>query len=414
MLHPARQLATRSLADYRQFLDAGLYQEVRQLAGNMQGARILHINSAPKLGGVAALLNGVVPLLNGLGMHAEWQPLEALPTDIYIVTKSIHNGLQGHPHNLKPDEWQSFEDFNRKLASQIRPDEWDFIIVHDHQLAPLLQFVPERGKATKWIWRSHVDSTQPNEQYLKKFLGYLKPYDAVIFTMRDFIFKGLHNREILVSNVAIDPLAVKNQPLPKSQALSIVRKLGIDVKRPLITQVSRFDPWKDHVGLVKAWRQAAEKVLGLQLALVADFSLRDKQGLRIQQDVLAEIDGHKDVFVFSNRTKDLEVKALVSLSNVVIQKSTREGFGLTISEALWAGVPVIGGNVGGIRLQIIDGQTGYLVKTAQQCAEKIVTIISDPNLAKRLSDAGHEHVRKNFLVPRLIRDELALMIRLKG
>ncbi len=407
----ANRLPARPTTDYRQFLDADLYQDIRQLAEQLHGARILHINSAPKLGGVAALLNGLIPLQRGLGLQAEWQSLDGLPTDVYQISKSIHNGLQGHSHNLTGAEWQVFEDFNRQLASEVNVDEWDFIIVHDHQLAPLLQFMPRRGKA-KWLWRSHIDSTKPNSHYLQKFLGYTRPYDALIFTMKEFVFKGLSNKNVVVSPVAIDPLALKNQPMPRARALAVAKKLGIDAKRPLITQVSRFDPWKDHLGVVEAWRLAAEQIPGLQLVLIADFSPRDQQGLRIQKAVLAAINGHKDAMVFSNQTDNGEVKAIISLSNVVLQKSLREGFGLTISESLWAGIPVIGGDVGGIRLQVIDGQTGYLVDTAQQCAEKIVALIRDPALARRLGNAGHEHIRKNFLVPRLLRDELVLMNQL--
>ena len=409
MFQPASQLATRSLDDYRQFLSGEIYKEIRELTEQLHGARILHINSAPKLGGVVAILNGLVPLLNGLGLHAEWRPLEGLPDDVYAVTKSIHNGLQGHPHNLTAAEWRLFEDFNRNLAQEVNADEWDFIVVHDHQLAPLLQFMPAgKGKA-KWLWRSHIDSTQPNEEYLKKFRAYVEPYDALLFSVKDFVFKGLQNDNIVVSPVAIDPLSLKNQPILRTQALAVAKKLGIDARKPIITQVSRFDPWKDHLGVVEAWRMAAKQIPGLQLVLVADFSLRDQQGLRIQKEVLAAVNNHPDAHVFSNQTDNQDVKALVSLSDVVLQKSIREGFGLTVAEAMWAGVPVVGGNVGGIKIQIVDGQTGYLVDTVEQCAEKIVALINNPVMARQMTKAGHEHVKKNFLIPRLLRDDLAVM-----
>ena len=252
MLHPVH-VGLRNFAEYRSVIDAKLFTQIRNLAQRLAGLRVLHINSNPSRGGVAEMLGSSVPLLRDLGINAHWHSIKNVPLNFYSITKHIHNGLQGDLRKLETKQWQLYENFNRRLAKSLRPEEWDFIFVHDHQPAAALSFLPNKGSA-KWLWRSHIDSTKPNPSYQQRYLRYLKPYDGALFTLPAYVFKNFHPTHLMISPPAIDPFSSKNLPIKKSHASKIVATFGINPKLPFVSQVSRLDPWKDLPGVVKAWQ----------------------------------------------------------------------------------------------------------------------------------------------------------------
>jgi len=400
----------KKLRAYRGIIDDKLYDEIVSLAKDLRGVRVLHINSTATRGGIPEILGSEVPLLKDLGIKADWQIFD-MPTDVYAITKYLHNGLQGSTKKLDSKGWKRYEKFNKELAKYIKPDDWDVIFVHDSQPAAVLSHMKNKGKA-KWLWRCHVDLTKPGPDYQKRFINYLQDYDGAIFHAPEYGLAGHKPANLLISAAAIDPLSPKNKLMSKTEARKILRSFGIDTKRPIVTQLSRFDPWKDMPGAVTAWQIAKQKVPGLQLIIVGMVSSNDAQGQAILDKVRRLTKGQPDVHLFINDISGRGTKAFFVASDVMLQKSIREGFSLIVSEALWSSTPVIGGNVGGIRLQIVNGKNGYMVNNVKELAERIVKIIQDPQMAKKMGKFGHEYVKQNFLLPRLLRDELRFMRKL--
>lgn len=384
------------------------------MAGKLKGARVLHVNATSAGGGVAEILRSELPLLQDLGLAVSWQVLEP-QVDFFTVTKQIHNGLQGDAKNLSPQQWQLYEDYNRELAGHIDAAQWDFIKIHDPQPAAALEMMPIRQAkvtGTKWIWRCHIDSKHANPSYRDRFVRYLAPYDGLVFTMRKYLLEGLEPKKLAVIPMAIDPLADKNRLMDPIVAREIVRRFGIDPDRPLVCQVSRFDPWKDPLGVIEAWTLARREVPGLQLALVGDSSSDDPEGAVVLERVSQAAEGKADLFVLADRADDRAVRAFQTHADVIIQKSLREGFGLTVTEALWAGRPVIGTDVGGIPLQVEDGRSGYLISGPAEAAKRTAELIKNPQRAAAMGRYGHDSVKAKFLTPRLIRDDLKFMLEL--
>jgi trehalose synthase len=405
------EVQPNTLAFYKGIIPPYLYEEIGRLAKNLKGIRLLHVSSTPGRGGVAQIISREVPLLQDMGIHAEWVTPAAMPPEIYHITKRIHNGLQGNEAPLTPTEWKQFEIFNKESSRSINAKGWDAIFVQDYQPAPIIRLLKPDAKA-KWLWRSHVDSPDPQESYAGRFIGYVKPCDAVIFTTKESVFTKNGPEHTYVSPVAIDPLSPKNKEMSMQEARGVVASFGIDVSRPFVTQVSRFDPWKDIPGVIRAWLMAKKEVPDLQLVLAGTLAKDDVQGHSIVKEVRSLLEGKKDAHVLVNSVTGTITKAFQTASNVVLQKSLREGFGLTVSEAMWSGTPVIGGNAGGIRIQIIHGKNGYLVNSAEECANYITKLINNPKLAAKMGKQGKEHVRKHFLLPRLVRDELKILNKL--
>lgn len=402
------ELPARKFEDYRGIISDSLYSDVLDLGRRLAGKRILFLSATHSGGGVAELLKPEVALLQDLGIAAEWWTLKA-PKSFFEITKQIHNGLQGDRINLKPSQWDAYEDFNHRLGSHLAAGSWDFIVVHDPQPAAVAKLIPDRG-AARWIWRCHIDTKHANPHYLRRFIPYWNEYDGSVFTMAKFVPEGYMPKHLAVIPVAIDPLNAKNTPMTKAAAAEIVAGFGVDVKKPLVTQVSRFDPWKDPLGVVEAWKLAKEQLPDLQLALVGDMAADDPQGRVILRGVEAVSVGQPDLFVIAGRADDRAVQAFQTHSNVILQKSLREGFGLTVAEALWAKTPVIGGAVGGIPLQVIEGKSGYLVTNSQAAAARMVQLVRDPDRAKSMGEYGHELVKQKFLLPRMIRDDLLFFL----
>jgi len=404
-------LVEKSLADFAEVVGDDQIDRIRELAAPLQGARVLHVNATAYGGGVAELLATHIPLLRNVGVNAEWQVIHG-SDEFFSVTKTVHNALQGAEVEWTPEMEKIYLDKVRENAALIE-GEWDYVVIHDPQPAALLSYLqdsPINRPDTKWIWRCHIDLTNVNEQVWNFFRPYVEMHDASVWTMQQFVPEAFTMDKILIAPPCIDPLSVKNIQLPELVSREICKKYGIDVNRPLMTQVSRFDPWKDPLGVLEAYRMVREQVPGLQLLLAGSMATDDPEGFQIWQDIEKAREDDPDVHLLSNlqQVGNVEINAFYAESDVVLQKSLREGFGLTVSEALWKGRPVIGGAVGGITMQIQDGVSGYLVNSVQEAADRALELLADPKKADAMGAAGKEWVRENFLSTRELRDWLGL------
>jgi trehalose synthase len=403
----------KSLADYATLATRGLMDEIRALAEPLAGARVLELSATAFGGGVAEIQYTLVPLMQDAGLDVEWRIIRGAD-EFFAATKTIHNALQGNPQGLTDAQRACFSDFQELNAREIEIDDYDFVVVHDPQPIGVIDYLG--GGGAKWAWRGHIDFSTPNDDVLDFLLPSLRRYDAAIFHLAEYV----PNREGLPPCViwppAIDPLAPKNMALSPEDAAYIVDQFGIDIGRPLLTQVSRFDPWKDPLGVIDAYRLVKEEAAGVQLALVGSMAHDDPEGMEYWDQTVAYADGDPDIFILSNLNNvgSVEINAFQVHSAAVIQKSIKEGFGLTVSEALWKSRPTVAGNVGGIVTQIENGRTGWLVDSSEDCAAACLEILADPGAARELALAGKEHVRRRFLTPRLLRDRLALFNRLVG
>ncbi len=403
----------KSLGDYATLASRGLMDEIRRLAEPLQGVRVVHVSATAFGGGVAEINYTLVPLMADAGLEVEWRIIRGAD-DFFAVTKAIHNGLQGDPRPLTAAEQETFMHFNAANAADLAADDYDFVIVHDPQPVALIDSFPERS--AKWIWRGHIDFSTPNNEVLNVLLPSMRQYDATIFHMPEYVPHADGLARVAIWPPAIDPLMPKNMMLSPEDAAYIVDQFGIDVERPLLTQVSRFDPWKDPLGVIDAYRQVRARVPGVQLALVGSMAHDDPEGWEYYHRTLEHADGDPDVFILSNMNNvgAVEVNAFQAHSRVLIQKSTKEGFGLTVTEALWKARPIVAGRVGGIVTQIADGETGWLVDSVEECAEACIEILGDPGEARARALKGKEYVRRHFLTPRLLRDWLVLFNKLAG
>jgi trehalose synthase len=402
----------KSLRDYATLATRGLMEQIRSLSEPLAGKRVLHLSATAFGGGVAEINYTLVPLMIDAGLDTEWQIIHGAD-EFFDVTKTIHNALQGNPQGLTEEQEEVYRRYNELNAARLE-GEYDFIIVHDPQPAAMRDHFPR--SETQWIWRCHIDLSTPNEDVLGFLLPSLVRYDATVFHRREYAPQAGDLPMAAIWPPAIDPLAPKNMALSPEDASYIVDQFGIDVRRPLITQVSRFDPWKDPLGVIDAYRLVKEAHPDVQLALVGSMAHDDPEGWDFYNQTVSYAGGDPDVYILSNLNNigAVEVNAFQVHSAAVLQKSIKEGFGLTVSEALWKARPTVGGRVGGIVDQIEDGVTGWLVDTSTECAEACVSILRDPAAARERALRGKEHVRRNFLTPRLLRDWLVLFNRLLG
>jgi len=403
--------AQKTLADYTHIVGRPLVEEIRELAAPLQGKRVVHVSATAFGGGVAEILYTLVPLMRDVGLECEWQVIYGRE-EFFNATKLMHNALQGAPEDLDADSWATWERYNEMNAREL-VGGWDVCLVHDPQPAALYTLVPEKSRG--WLWRCHIDMSSPNPATIERLLPYIRDYPQSVFHVVDYVPRGMDGHVNIVPP-AIDPLTPKNMALAPEDASYVCAQFGIDVDRPLMTQVSRFDPWKDPLGVIDAYRLVKERFPSVQLALVGSMASDDPEGWDFFNATIAHADGDPDIHILNNfnNVGAIEVNAFQSQSDVLIQKSTREGFGLTVTEAIWKARPFIGGNVGGIPLQIENGVSGYLVDSVQACADRAFDILQDPALGKTLGRRGKEHVRKHFLTPRYLRDYLRIFTELLG
>ena len=408
MLQPV-SLAQKHLNDYASLVGRALIEEIRERAGRLQGKRILHLSATAFGGGVAEILYTLVPLMTDVGLDCEWHVIYGRE-EFFNATKVMHNALQGNPQDLDDEQWDTWMRYNEINAAELS-DEWDVCIVHDPQPAAVAALVPDKSR--HWIWRCHIDLSTPNPATLGRLMPHLEPYECAVFHIPEYVPAGVDGRAHTMPP-AIDPLAPKNMAFSPEDAVYICDQFGIDVDRPLLCQVSRFDPWKDPLGVIDAYRIVKEQIPEVQLALVGSMATDDPEGWDYFNATVAHADGDPDIHILNNLNNvgAIEVNAFQSHCDVVIQKSTREGFGLTVTEAIWKARPFVGGAVGGIPLQVSDGETGFLVSSVEECAERSLQILEDPGLGQRLGRAGKESARRRFLTPRLLRDWLELLERI--
>jgi trehalose synthase len=402
----------KHLDDYLEPAGEEAVARLREAAEPIKGCRVLHISSTSFGGGVAELLVTQIALLRDLGIDADWQLIEG-SEEFFAVTKLVHNALQGA--GIPWTESMEATYLERVEANSHRFEESpDFVFVHDPQPAALPTLLEQDGRRHgKWVWRCHIDLSHPMETVWGFFANYVHGYEAAVFTMEDFVRPGLTPR-IAVIPPSIDPLSPKNSWLEPEAVFEILQGYGIDRWRPIATQVSRFDPWKDPLGVIDAYRAVKDDIPELQLIMVGSMAHDDPEGWHYLEQTEEHRAGDPDVHILTNLqgVGDVAVNAFQRASTVVVQKSLREGFGLTVSEAMWKEKPVIAGNAGGLRLQVEDGVAGFLVDSVEECAERMHRLLTDPDLRTRMGLSGRDLVRERFLTLRELEDYLRLLASL--
>jgi trehalose synthase len=380
---------------------------LRALAEPLKGKSATHINSTSYGGGVAEILSNLVPLMRDVGLDVHWEVIKG-SIDFFTVTKKIHNALQGMNLQLTSEEQRVYIDYNKINSDSLTLDT-DFVLVHDNQPAALIDFYP--NKRNSWIWRCHVDLSTPNLAVWNFLEYYINRYDGAMFTSKEYVVASLKVPHIQISTPSINPLFEKNKDIDESTVHKVLEKYGVNPEKPIMTQVARFDPWKDPLGVIDVYRIVKRDIPQLQLLLIAGMATDDPEGWLWLEKTARHASEDSDIHLLTDLkgVGNLEVNAFQRASQVILQMSTREGFGLTVAEALWKGVPVVARRVGGIPLQIIDGRNGFLVDTVEQAAEKTLYLLKHTEEAKQMGANGKEHVRKNFLITSSLRDHLILL-----
>jgi len=398
------------LDDYANVTGADVIEHLRQLAAPLAGAEVVHVNSTRVGGGVAEILTKLIPLTNELGIDTHWEVITGA-SEFFECTKGMHNTLQGNRIPLADSLLRVYEETNAANAETLRAtlEDADFVFIHDPQPAPLLSHCVNRKG--KWIWRCHIDASHPYRPVWKYLRNFVAPYDASVFSLAAFAQELPHPQYLVPPS--IDPLSDKNRELESQTIAQTQEKYQIDPQRPLVLQVSRYDRFKDPIGVIHAFKLAKQFLPSLQLVLAGGGATDDPEGETVLNEVHEAAEGDPDVHVLLLPSDaNLEINALQRAANIVVQKSVREGFGLTVTEAMWKGKPVIGGDVGGIRLQVINHHTGFLVNTPEGAALRIRYLLHQPEVIDTMGLKAQRLVRDNFLITRHLREYLTLMVAL--
>ena len=399
----------KTLNNYEQIIGSISISKLRQVARELQGVTVVHVNSTKEGGGVAEILYWMIPLMKELGIDASWEIIEG-NSDYFHTTKTFHNGLQGNNVYLTDKMIQAYEETvaenNERLRSKL--ENADFVVIHDPQPAYLYDLCP--NKKGKWIWRCHIDASHPNRQVWNYLRSKVNNYDASIFSMPDFAQRLDHPQFIIAPS--IDPLSEKNIDLDKIEISNILQSFNIDLERPILCQISRFDRFKDPIGVIKAFN-LLNGSFNSQLVLAGGGATDDPEGAAVLEEVRAAAEGNPNIHILMLPPDAHRIiNALQRASTIVIQKSLQEGFGLTVTEAMWKNKPVIGGNTGGIRLQVHNHHTGYLVNTPEGAALRIRKLLSNPEQIYTIGRTGKNFVLENYLCNRQLREYLTLMLGL--
>jgi trehalose synthase len=399
------------LDSYAAITGPDVIDHLRQMAELLRGAKVIHVNSTRVGGGVAEILEKLIPLSNELGLDTNWEVING-GEEFYQCTKSMHNGLQGNRVHLSAPLLAAYEQANEASAEILREklSEADFVFIHDPQPAGLLDHCPNRRG--KWVWRCHIDASHPYRPVWKYLRKMVDSYDASIFSLPAFAQPLRHPQYIIPPS--IDPLSDKNIELPQEEVDRVRAEFALDPARPLLVQISRFDRFKDPVGVIQAYRLAKKFIPSLQLVLAGGGASDDPEGDIVLAEVREMANEDPDVHILllapdAHRT----INALQRAADIVLQKSTREGFGLTVTEAMWKSKPVIGGDTGGIRLQVINYHTGFLVHTPEGAALRIRYLLRQKTRMQEMGIKGKEYARENFLLTRHLREYLTLMVGLR-
>src|SRR6267378_2393489 len=398
-------VAAKHLADYRPIIGAAAYEELQALSKSLKGKRIAQVNATSYGGGVAELLHSIVPLMTDLGLDVHWYVL-AGTNPFFDATKAIHNALQGAPAGLTPEMESAYQKVNEANAADFE-DDFDLVVIHDPQPAPLVNLVKHKSP---WIWRCHIDLTTPNRSVLRLLQPYLEKYDAAIFSAASYAPAEVKFRKLVVSPPAIDPLSPKNRDVSEGEKKAILSRFEFDPARPVISQVGRFDPWKDPLGVIDAYRLVKRSIPDVQLLMIGSMAKDDPEGWLWFERTTRHAGDDPDIHFLTDLrgVGAIEVNVFQRETDVALAKSLREGFGLIVSEALWKEVPVVGGDVGGIRIQIEDGHHGFLVSSVPQAAERTIDLLKDERRRREMGRAGRDRVRREFLITRYLRDHLRL------
>lgn len=415
--HTQENVPLKRLSDYAEIVDPEILEEVYRLGKRLKGLTMLHINSTKRGGGVAELLSSLLPLFNDIGLKAEWRTIGGTP-EFFKVTKAFHNALQGLPDRVTPQMFELYQRVNQDNAKRLDLGA-DVVVIHDYQPLPLVE---HRSQKSTWIWRCHIDLSRsipkvwlsrPEKSVWEMLYPYVTKFDEAIFSMTEFA-QNLPIRQHVIPP-AIDPLTEKNRELPAEEIEQVYRELGIPRDRKVFLQVSRFDRFKDPVGVIQAYRIFREKEpLGASvpscLVLAGGGADDDPEGAEVLAEVRAKAKDDPDIYVMElPATAHCKINALQRGADVIIQKSIREGFGLVVAEALWKKKPVIASPAGGIKLQILDGLTGFLVNSIEELSDRLEYLLEHPRIGERLGQNGHKHVKQNFLIPRQLRDHIRVI-----
>lgn len=388
---------------YRDIAPKGTVDLLYKLSEGLKGISLVHVNSTRLGGGVAEMLQQLIPIFESLGISTGWEVVQGNDM-FYKTTKSFHNALQGQRQEITPQMYEEYLMVNKENANNIHLDS-DIVVIHDPQPLPLIL---KKNQGSKWIWRCHIDISRPQRKVWSFLKDFVSLYDGAIFSLPSFA-KKLAIPQILIYP-SIDPLSDKNKELTQEDIDTRLEKIGIPKDRPIILQVSRFDRFKDPLGVIDAYRMV-KKYNDCCLVLAGGSAADDPEGLQILNEVKQSAGKDKDIFVLDlSPDSHLDINALQRAATVVLQKSVKEGFGLTVAEAMWKGKPVIGGAVGGITAQLVYGATGFTVNSIEGCAYRIRYLLNNPIVSARIGKQAKEFTRRNFLITRHISDYLALMI----
>lgn len=392
-----------NIEDYIPIVGQSVIDDLRLLANRLEGKRIQNINSTAVGGGVAEILSRMVPLLKDLGVNATWDVIKG-GTQFFEVTKKFHNALHGKPENISESDFNAFLETSQKNIEEL--DTYgDIVFVHDPQPIGLVR----KKTDNKWIWRCHIDVSEPDKEVWKFLYGFITQYDASVFSAPSFSQK-LPVRQFLISP-SIDPLSDKNKELPQEVINGVLAKYGIVADKPIVTQISRFDRLKDPVGVIETYKKV-KKYIDCQLILAGGGATDDPEGLSVLEETRSKAGKDPDIHILLLPQNDIEINALQRASTVIVQKSLKEGFGLTVSEALWKSKPVVASYAGGIPLQIAHKYSGLLCRSVDGAAFAVKQLLNTPSYAEKLGKNGHEQIKNNFLLTRHIKEYILLFLSL--
>jgi trehalose synthase len=395
------------LQDYEAVVGVDVVNELRVVAERVRNKRLQNINSTPVGGGVAEILTRMVPLLRELGVETTWDVIKG-DRAFFNVTKSFHNALHGKPEHITEEMLDCFRATTAANAEEMNITG-DVVWVHDPQPVGLISRKKSGGR--RWVWRCHIDISTPDPRVWHFLRPYIEHYDASIYSMPDFA-QRLPIPQFMIAP-SVDPLAEKNREMGAEQVTATLTRHSINPERPILTQISRFDRLKDPLGVIAAYRMVRKR-RDCQLVLAGGTADDDPEGAQVLREVQEAAADDPDIHILLLPPySDLEINALVRGSTIVLQKSIREGFGLTVTEALWKRKPVIGGAVGGIKLQIINGVNGFLVHSLEGAAQRALQLLDDPELCRKMGEAGYQHVKQNFLLTRHVKDYLLVILALE-
>jgi trehalose synthase len=396
----------RKLSDYEKFIGKEEIENIKNSSAGLIDKSVAHVNATAFGGGVAEMLNTLVILMNDLGIYTDWDVIKG-GQSFFNITKSFHNGLQGQEINLSDQKKRIYLEETERNSLMTHFNMHDLVVIHDPQPVAMIDY---SKKKQPWVWRCHIDITKPFPVLWDFISKYVKKYDGAIFSM-DKYKKDLGIPEFIIPP-SIDPLSMKNMPLNGGRVERILTKGGIDVDRPIISQISRFDKWKDPLGVVKIFEKVREKH-DCQLVMVGNMASDDPEGPKIYKKFNKKVNGNPDIITKIDKG-DIFVNAVQRASSVIIQNSIREGFALTVTEALWKETPVVAKAVGGIPLQVIDGKTGFLIDDIEGGAKRVLELLKNKKIGEEMGRNAKEHVKKNFLITRHLQDYIDLFNRYIG